>query len=295
MTFFHAVATNPFLQFTLWAGLFASIAGGIVGSYVVVKRIVFIGGSIAHAVLSGMGLFLFLERRFGIGWLSPMYGALLAALLAAWLLSWARRRFREREDSLIAAIWAVGMATGVIFIAQTPGYNIELTSFLLGNIVWTSLTDLVILGALDVIVVAIALVYHSRFLALCFDEDQARLQGVAVDGLYTLLLMLVAVTVVLLIQIVGIILVMTMLTIPAAVASIATRRLSTMMITAIILGMLFCSVGTAVSYTLNWPVGATIALTAGAAYLITLVVQGRGRSIFRQKRPRPLQKSPKAP
>lgn len=273
--FFHAVATNPFLQFTLWAGLFASVAGGIVGSYVVVKRIVFISGSISHAVLSGMGLFLFLERRYGIPWLSPMYGALLAAVGAAFLMSWARRKFREREDSLIAAVWAVGMATGVIFIAQTPGYNLELNSFLLGNIVWTSPTDLLILGVLDIAIVAIALIYHSRFLALCFDEDQARLQGVPVDGLYSLLLALVAVTVVLLIQVVGIILVMTMLTIPAAVASVATQRLSSMMITAVFLAILFSFVGTAASFSLNWPVGATIALTAGAAYILTLSIRRR--------------------
>lgn len=273
--FFHAVAMNPFLQFTLWAGLFASVAGGIVGSYVVVKRIVFISGSISHAVLSGMGLFLFLERRYGIPWLSPMYGALLAAVGAAFLMSWARRKFREREDSLIAAVWAVGMATGVIFIAQTPGYNLELNSFLLGNIVWTSPTDLLILGLLDIAIVVIALLYHSRFLALCFDEDQARLQGVPVDGLYSLLLVLVAVTVVLLIQVVGIILVMTMLTIPAAVASVTTQRLSTMMVTAVVLGILFSFVGTAASFSLNWPVGATIALTAGAAYILTLSIRRR--------------------
>lgn len=273
--FFHAVAMNPFLQFTLWAGLFASVAGGIVGSYVVVKRIVFISGSISHAVLSGMGLFLFLERRYGIPWLSPMYGALLAAVGAAFLMSWARRKFREREDSLIAAVWAVGMATGVIFIAQTPGYNLELNSFLLGNIVWTSPTDLLILGLLDIAIVVIALLYHSRFLALCFDEDQARLQGVPVDGLYSLLLVLVAVTVVLLIQVVGIILVMTMLTIPAAVASVTTQRLSTMMITAVVLGIFFSFVGTAASFSLNWPVGATIALTAGAAYILTLSIRRR--------------------
>jgi zinc transport system permease protein len=273
MTFFQALLANPFLQLTLLAGFLSSIAGGIIGTYVIVKRIAFISGSISHAVLGGMGVCLYLQRVYNLEWLSPIYGALASAIAAALLIGWARRRYQEREDSLIAAVWAVGMAIGLIFVAKTPGYNVELMSFLLGNIVWTSATDLIILGGLDLVIVVIVFFNHAKLMAICFDEDQAQLQGVRVDLLYMLLLVMVAVSVVLLIQMVGIVLVMTMLTIPAAVAGIMTHRLSTMMIGAVALSTLFSLTGTWISYELDWPVGATIALLAGAAYFILLMVR----------------------
>jgi zinc transport system permease protein len=272
MTFFHALFTSSILQMTLLAAVIASIAGGIVGSYVVVKRIAFISGSIAHAVLSGMGLFLWLRRVYQVP-VTPIQGALVAAVLAALLIGWVHLRFREREDSLIAAIWAVGMAIGILFISQTPGYNVELMSFLLGSIVWTSPTDLLTLGILDAIVILCALLLHNRLLLLCFDEDQARLQGVPVRSLYLLLLVLVALTVVLLIQVVGIVLVMAMLTLPPMVASLFARKLSGMILLAVAFGALFSIVGTLVSYELDWPVGATITLVAGLAYGSTLLLR----------------------
>jgi zinc transport system permease protein len=272
MTFFHALFTSSILQMTLLAAVIASIAGGIVGSYVVVKRISFISGSIAHAVLSGMGLFLWLRRVYDVP-VTPIQGALVAAVLAALLIGWVHLRFREREDSLIAAIWAVGMAIGILFISQTPGYNVELMSFLLGSIVWTSPTDLLTLGILDAIVILCALLLHNRLLLLCFDEDQARLQGVPVRSLYLLLLVLVALTVVLLIQVVGIVLVMAMLTLPPMVASLFARKLSGMILLAVAFGALFSIVGTLVSYELDWPVGATITLVAGLAYGSTLLLR----------------------
>jgi zinc transport system permease protein len=270
MTFFEAFFTLSFLQLALLAGVGASVAGGIVGSYVVVKRIAFISGSIAHAVLSGMGLFLWLNRVHGITWLSPMAGAIVAALLAALLIGWMHLHFHEREDSVIAAIWAVGMAVGIVFTSLTPGYGVELMGFLLGNILWVSPADLITLGVLDLIVVVLTFTLHNRFLAICFDENQARLQGLPVNGLYLLLLVMVALTVVLLIQVVGIILVLTMLTIPPAVAGLFWKRLSTMMIGAVIIGMIFSVTGTVFSYLFDWPSGATIALVAGAVYLVVL-------------------------
>ncbi len=270
MTLIEAFTSVAFLQLALLAGIAASVAGGIVGSYVVVKRIAFISGSIAHAVLSGMGLFLYLNRTFDLPWLSPLAGALVAAILAALFIGYVHLKYREREDSVIAAVWAIGMAVGIVFVSLTPGYNIELMSFLLGNILWVSPADLITLGVLDFIVIILALSLHKRFLAICFDETQAELQGVPVKTLYMLMLMMVALTVVLLIQVVGIILVLTMLTIPPTIAGLFFRRLSSMIIGAIILGMIFSVAGTILSYTLDWPSGATIALVAGCAYLILL-------------------------
>jgi zinc transport system permease protein len=270
--FWHALAQNPLLLAAVIAGLAASVVSGIIGSYVVVKRIVFISGSISHAVLSGIGLSLWLERSKGIAWLSPMHGALIAAIFSALLLGWIRANYRQREDSVIAALWSVGMAVGVLFISQTPGFNVELTNFLIGNILWVTPEDLITLFVMDVTVLALVMLLYNKFLAICFDEDQARLQGVSVDLLYLLLLVLTSVSIVLLIQVVGVILVMTMLTIPAAIANTYTTRLSSMMVFAVILSCLFCIVGMNLAYALDWPGGATIALVAGVAYVASMLL-----------------------
>lgn len=267
-TFFDAVIQNPLLQSALIAGLLASVVSGIMGSYVVVKRIVFISGGISHSVLSGIGLCLWLERTRGVAWVSPLLGALAAAILSALTIGWIHLHYRQREDSVIAALWSVGMATGVLFISQTPGFNVDLTNFMIGNILWVSKSDLLILAVLDIVVLAACACMHKRFLAICFDEEQAQLQGIPVNALYLLLLVLTAVSIVLLIQVVGIILVMTMLTIPAALANLFTVRLSRMMMIAVGLSSLFTLTGTAVAFHLDWPGGATIALLAGLAYIV---------------------------
>lgn len=268
--FFEALLENPLLAAALLAGLAASVVSGIIGSYVVVKRIVFMGGSISHAVLGGIGFCIWLERTQGVSWASPLYGALVTAILSALAMGWMHLYYRQREDSAIAAIWSIGMATGILFISQTPGFNVELTNFLIGNILWVSKTDLYLLAALDGGIILLTLCLHNRFLAICFDEEQARLQGQPVQALYLLLLVLIAVSIVLLIQVVGIVLVMTMLTIPAAMANLVTARLSHMMLWAMAIGSLFCFSGNAAAYYLDWPTGATIALIAGTAYLCSL-------------------------
>lgn len=269
-SFFEALRTNPLLLAAFFAGLAASVVSGIIGSYVVVKRIVFIGGSISHAVLSGIGFCIWLERVQGVTWADPLFGALAAAILSALIIGWIHLNYRQREDSAIAAIWSIGMAVGILFISQTPGFNVELTNFLIGNILWVSKTDLYILGGLDIGVILLILCLHKRLLAICFDEEQARLQGLPVNSLYLLLLILIAVSIVLLIQVVGIVLVMTMLTIPAAIANLLTTRLSHMMILAIFISSIFCLSGNVAAYYLDWPTGATIALIAGVIYVFSL-------------------------
>lgn len=276
-SFFEALRSNPLLLAAFFAGLAASVVSGIIGSYVVVKRIVFIGGSISHAVLSGIGFCIWLERAKGISWVSPLYGALAAAILSALIIGWIHLNYRQREDSAIAAIWSIGMAIGILFISQTPGFNVELTNFLIGNILWVSKTDLYILTGLDITVILLIFCLHKRLLAICFDEEQARLQGLPVNSLYILLLILIAISIVLLIQVVGIVLVMTMLTIPAAIANLITTHLSRMMMLAIVISSLFCFSGNAVAYYLDWPTGATIALIAGVAYVCSLVLARNGR------------------
>lgn len=266
-----------FLIMALFAGIAASFTSGIIGSYVVVKRIVFISGSIAHSVLGGMGVFLWLKRTYGIEWLSPIHGALIAALISALLIGWIHLKYRQREDTVIAAIWSTGMSIGVIFIAFTPGYNVELMNFLFGNILWVGKSDIETLLWLDGIVLATTVFFHQKFLAVCFDETQAALQGIRVPAYYLLLLGLVAISVVVLIQVVGAILVIAMLAIPAAIAGGFTTRLTRMMSIAVLLGSLFTIVGLSASYYLNWPPGATIALIAALFYLLSLIKRSNGR------------------
>ncbi|MGE0198693.1 MAG: metal ABC transporter permease [Simkaniaceae bacterium] len=266
-----AMLSQPFLRMALFASIGASVAGGVVGSYVVVKRIVFISGSISHSVLGGLGAALYLKRTYHIEWLQPIHGALVAAILSAWLIGTIRLYYKQREDTVIAALWAFGMALGVIFISLSPGYNVEMTNYLFGNILWASKADIYMLLGLDGIILVVTALMHRRFLALCFDENQAALQGQNVKLLYFVLLSLVAITVVLLIQVVGAILIIAILSLPAAIANTFTHRLSRMMWLAVIIGVIISILGIGFSYALNWPPGATIALTSTTIYLLNLM------------------------
>lgn len=270
MNFLQALLVNPLLQMAVFAAIGASIAGGIVGSYVVIKRIVSISGSIAHSVLGGLGAAYWLQRMHGMTWLSPIYGALVAALLSALIIGWVHLRYKEREDAIIAMIWSVGMSIGVIFISQVPGFNVELTNVLLGNVLLVDAQDLWILLCLDLLIISTVIIFYTRFLAICFDEKQAQMQGLPVAALYLLLLGLIALSVVLLIHIVGIILVLSMLALPASIASIFTSRLASIMMIAVLLNIAFSIGGLALSYRLDWPVGPTIGLFSGFIYLLSL-------------------------
>lgn len=254
----------------LWACLLASIASGVIGSFVVVKRISFIAGSIAHSILGGMGFCLWLQRAHGLSWLDPIWGAFASAIGSALVLGWVHLNYRQREDAIIAAIWSTGMAIGMIFISITPGTNVELMNYLFGNILWIQGSDLVRLSILNGTILLTVALFYRKFLALAFDDEQAKLQGVRVKGLYMLLLSLVAVSIVLLMQIIGTILVIAMLTIPATLASLFTRSLSSMMVLASICSALFSSLGLLTSSALNWPPAATIALIAAFGYLAIL-------------------------
>jgi zinc transport system permease protein len=269
--FLDALIQHGFLQFALVAGVLASIGCGVMGSYVVVKRVGFLAGGISHAVLGGMGIALF----YGA---DPVAGALVAALVAALLIGWISLRWREQEDTLIGALWAVGMAIGIIFISRTPGYNVNLMSYLFGNILMVEQGDLWLMMLMDTIVVITVLLFYRQFLALSFDEEFARLRGVPVTFFYLLLLCMVALTVVLLIQVVGLILVIALLTLPAAIAAQYVHSLKRIMLLAAVLGILFTSAGLAFSYQPDLPAGATIILIAGISYLFSTLFSGMRRS-----------------
>lgn len=264
MNVFNALLSQSFLQYAVIAGLLASIGCGIMGTYVVVKRIGFLAGGIAHAVLGGMGIAWFLGSN-------PIGGAIIAAIIAALLIGWVNLRWRENEDTIIAALWSIGMAIGIIFISKTPGYNVDLMSYLFGNILMVPKDFLWLMAGLDLFLVVVVIAFYKYFLAVCFDEEFARLRGIHMEFYYLLLLCLVALTVVLLIQIVGLILVIALLVLPAAIASQYASSLQRIMLLSIALGALFTVSGIVISYEPDLPAGATIILIAGATYLLSLV------------------------
>lgn len=260
--FFTALSEQTFLQSALVAALLASIGCGVMGTYVVVKRITFIAGSIAHAVLGGMGAAVYFS-------FDPLAGALSAAVVAALLIGWVRLRWQAQEDTLIGALWAIGTAVGILFIAKTPGYQTDLMSYLFGNILLVPKESLWFMAALDAVLLIVVGAYRRQFLAVAFDEEFARLRGMPVTFFYLLLLVLVAVTVVLLIQVVGLILVLALLTLPAAVAGHYVHSLGRMMLFATLLGSMISVSGLALSYSPDLPAGPTIILLAGAVYVIS--------------------------
>jgi zinc transport system permease protein len=263
--FFSALVQQGFLQSALLAGLLASIGCGVMGSYVVVKRIAFLAGGIAHSVLGGMGAAVY----YGF---DPLTGALVAAVLSALLIGWVRLQWRTQEDTLIGALWAIGMAVGILFISRTPGYQADLMSYLFGNILLVPTESLWFMAALDALLLIVVGAYHRQFLAVVFDEEFARLRGIPVTFFYLLLLVLVALTVVLLIQVVGLILVLALITLPAAVAGHYVHSLGRMMLLATVIGSVVTASGLALSYGPDLPVGPTIILLAGAVYVISALV-----------------------
>lgn len=268
MTFIDAIMQHSFLQNALLGGILASLSCGVVGSFVVVRRIGYLAGGIAHAVLGGMGVAFFLGK-------APLSGALLSALLAAIIISFVTQRGHQQEDTIISALWAVGMATGILFIAKTPGYNVDLMSYLFGNVLMISGHDLLLIALLDGGILLFTLLFFKQLLALCYDSEFATLRGIPVETLNTLLLCLVAITVVILIQIVGLILVIALLTLPAATARLYSATLVGMMALATGIGLIVTSGGLALSYNYDLPAGATIALLSGLSYLVAIALPTR--------------------
>lgn len=273
LEFFRAlkVPEYEFLRLALLAGLLASVASGVMGSYVVSRRITYIAGGVAHCILGGIGLAAFTTVVCGVKWLHPLHGATAAALVAAVVIGLVSLRARQREDTVISALWSIGMAAGILFIAATPGYAVDPMTYLFGNILMVSKSDLWLIGGLDVLVVGISFAFYKRLLAVCFDEEFARLRGVNVDAYYLLLLCLTALTVVALVTVVGIVLAIALLALPAAVAGHLSKTLWHMMVLAVLFSAVISTLGLSISYGANLPAGAAIVVLAGIAYLLTAV------------------------
>jgi zinc transport system permease protein len=252
-----------FMQNAFLAGLLAAIACGIIGTYVVVKRMVFISGGIAHTSFGGIGIGYFVG-------INPIIGALVFTITSALGMGALVRRTKVAEDTAIGIFWAIGMALGILFIALTPGYAPDLFSYLFGNILTVPASDLLLIIILDGVIISVVSLLYKEFTALSFDEEFSKVVGLPVERLYLTLLCLIALTVVLLIRIVGIILIIALLTIPAAMARRFTSNLKKMMMLAVALGIGFTFGGLWLSYAVDLPSGATIILVSGGAFLVSL-------------------------
>lgn len=255
----------PFFQRALAAGLLAAVACGIVGTLVVVRRIASISGGLSHSAFGGVGL------GYLLGF-EPMLGALGFGVLSALGIGVAELKLRQGMDTLIAMVWAVGMALGILFVSLAPGQAPDLLGYLFGNILLVSPGYVALVAVLDLVIVGMVLLLFRRLRAVAFDEEFAWVIGVPVGALFLLLLTLVALTVVVLIRVVGVILVIALLTIPAAVARHWTDRLSRMMAFAVLTGAvsiaagLFLTFGLSSEFGVDLPTGPSIILLAAAVY-----------------------------
>ncbi len=254
-----------FMQHALAAGLLTSVICGILGSLVVVNRIVFLSGGIAHTAYGGIGLAFFMGWPFLVGTLG--FSVAAALLMGAMTL-----RAKHRADALIGVMWAVGMAVGIILLDLTPGYRADLMSYLFGSILTVPGSDLWLMAAVTVFIATAAIVCHNALLAMSFDEEFARIRGVPVRALYLAMLAILAVAIVLIIQVVGLILIIALLTIPPFIAEKFTCSLRQMMVWSILLSMLFTVSGLLLSYHLNLTAGACIILAAGCGFFIAMAI-----------------------
>lgn len=258
-----------FMRNALAAGLLASVICGVMGTLVVANRIVFLSGGIAHAAYGGIGL------AFFLGW-PYLVGTIGFSLAAAMVMAAVTLRARHRADTIIGVIWAVGMAIGIILIDFTPGYNVDLMSYLFGSILTVPPLDLWIMLATGLAVTGFVAVFYQDLLTLSYDEEFARIRGVPVNALYFTLIGLLAVAIVMVIQVVGLILIIALLTIPPFIVEKYARSLIWMMVGASVLGAVFTVSGLWLSYAFDLTSGATIILVAGAAFFAVQLAERLG-------------------
>lgn len=253
-----------FFRNALIAGLIASITCGIIGSYVVVKRLVSMSGGLAHAAFGGVGIGYFLG-------IDPFLGAAGFTLGIALFIGTIREKFGQYMETLVGVVWAAGMAVGILFIALTPGYAPELFGFLFGNILLIPTKDLFLMGILALVILVIVIAGFNQLMAVTFDEEYSRVMNLPVTALLLLLILLIALTVVVLLRVVGVILVIALLTIPPAIAREYAKDLKTMMALSVIAASVFTIGGLFLSYALDVPSGATIILLATGGFGLMLL------------------------
>lgn len=255
-----------FFRNAVYASLLASLTCGIVGSYIVARRMVFISGGITHASFGGIGIAYFMG-------LNPVMGAAVFSVMSALGIEYISGKTNVREDSAIGILWSLGMALGIIFVFMTPGYAPNLMSYLFGSILTVGKTDLWLMVALSIVIVGFFLRFYHTILFIAFDEDYARSHQIPVNLFKYILISLVALTIVMNIRIVGIILVISFLTIPPSTANLFTNNLRHMMLYSTLIGIFGSISGIYISYFLNIPSGATIIFAFVVIFAVAKIFQ----------------------
>jgi zinc transport system permease protein len=264
------ILSYRFFQFALAAAVLTSILCGLIGTYIVSRRMVFISGGITHTSFGGIGIGYYLG-------IPPLIGAAVFSILSALGIEYFSRKGDIRNDSMIAIFWALGMALGILFIFLTPGYAPNLMSYLFGNILTISKAELLALAILTVITTAAFILFYRPILYIAFDEEFARTRMLPVQLIKYLIISTIALTIVLSIRVAGIILIISLLTIPQTTANLLTRRFDRIAIYAILIGLAGNVGGLIISYFLNIPSGATIILCLVVLFLAVWIIRGTFR------------------
>ena len=260
-----------FFRYALIAGVLSSVTFGIIGSFVIVRRMSYVAGAISHSSLSGIGAALYINYIFGSEVLMPILGAFLSALISGIIIAFIIIYVKEREDTIIGIIWAIGMGLGLLLISKTPGY-IDPMSYLFGNILLIDISELILILILNIAIIIIVILFYNHLLALSFDKEFFSVRGFNPIYYEVLLIILISLSVILMVSIVGIVMVIALLTIPAAIASLFTNKLSKMMFISSIICALLVLSGLFISYMLNLPSGSTTIVLAGVFYFIILFI-----------------------
>lgn len=260
------ILSYSFFQNALLGVLFVSIAAGIIGTYVVSRRMVFITGGITHACFGGLGLGFFLG-------INPIAMAAVFAIAAATGVEWMSTRQNVRQDSAIGVIWALGMALGTLFIFLSPGYVPELTSFLFGNVLTITSTDIILFAAYLVVLLAFFAVFYPQILLCAFDPDFAATRRLRVSVINLAMTIMIAICIVLTIRLIGIMLLLSLLTMPQMIAEMFTNRFHHMMIISSLVSIACSVLGIFCSYWIAVPASATIVLTLVAAYAVARIIR----------------------
>ena len=253
-----------FFRNALLAGVIASIVCGVIGSFVVVKRMVSLAGGISHSAFGGIGLGYYLG-------IDPIAGAAGFAVASAAAIGHVRNTAHQNTDTMIGAIWSGGMALGILFVYLTPGFAPDLMSYLFGNILLVPFSEIVMMACLVAVILLSVFLFYNQLVAVTFDEEYASLMNINSKAVMIFLLVLTALTVVVLIQVVGVILVIALLALPVAISREFTGKLGHMMVLSAILGMIFTTGGIFASYFFDIPSGATIIILVSLVYLILVI------------------------
>ena len=255
-----------FMRNALAAAVLVGVACGIVGTLVVVRRIVFISGGIAHAAFGGIGL------GYLVG-VDPVLTAIPFSLLAAAAVGTLGRAARVGQEAAIGIMWALGMALGVLFIEFSPGYAPDLFGFLFGSIIAVPLADVLVMLALDAVIVILVLFFYKELLATSFDEEFARVRGIRVRAIRLLVLCLVALSIIVLVRVAGIVLVIALLTIPTVIVRQFTARFGRLIVWSTVTAVVLTVAGLFLSAALDIASGATIVLLLAAVYALSAAVK----------------------